>query len=50
VGQDQQQARFEAFVREFNFERPHEALAMKTPAAGLQPLDNPFGARLSPRS
>jgi transposase InsO family protein len=28
----QQQARFDAFVHEFNFERPHEALAMKTPA------------------
>src|SRR5258705_3908 len=28
----QQQARFDAFVREFNAERPHEALAMKTPA------------------
>jgi hypothetical protein len=28
----QQQARFEDFVREFNGERPHEALAMKTPA------------------
>jgi len=28
----QQQARFDAFVHEFNHERPHEALAMKTPA------------------
>jgi len=28
----QQQARFDAFVREFNDERPHEALAMKTTA------------------
>jgi hypothetical protein len=28
----QQQARFAAFVREFNAERPHEALAMKCPA------------------
>jgi len=28
----QQQARFDAFVHEFNYERPHEALAMKTPA------------------
>jgi hypothetical protein len=27
----QQQARFDAFVQEFNNERPHEALAMKTP-------------------
>jgi transposase InsO family protein len=28
----QQQARFDAFVQEFNTERPHEALAMKCPA------------------
>jgi len=28
----QQQARFDAFVAEFNTERPHEALAMKCPA------------------
>ncbi len=28
----QQQAKFDAFVREFNAERPHEALAMKCPA------------------
>jgi transposase InsO family protein len=28
----QQQARFDAFVHEFNCERPHEALAMKCPA------------------
>ena len=28
----QQQARFDAFVQEFNTERPHEALAMKRPA------------------
>ena len=28
----QQQARFDAFVQEFNTERPHEALAMKMPA------------------
>ncbi|MER0239403.1 IS481 family transposase [Fulvimarina sp. MAC8] len=27
----QQQARFDEFVREFNHERPHEALGMKTP-------------------
>jgi hypothetical protein len=27
----QQQARFDVFVSEFNTERPHEALAMKTP-------------------
>jgi transposase InsO family protein len=28
----QQQARFDAFVHEFNTERPHEAIAMKCPA------------------
>jgi hypothetical protein len=28
----QQQARFDAFLQEFNTERPHEALAMKCPA------------------
>lgn len=28
----QQQDRFDAFVREFNAERPHEALGMKRPA------------------
>ena len=28
----QQQARFDAFVHEFNAERPHEALAMRCPA------------------
>ncbi len=28
----QQQARFDTFVQEFNTERPHEALGMKTPA------------------
>lgn len=27
----QQQARFDAFVSEFNTERPHEALNMRTP-------------------
>src|SRR5918995_7360450 len=33
----QQQARFDAFVREFNTERPHEALAMKTPGETYSP-------------
>ena len=39
----QQQERFDAFVREFNAERPHEALAMKFPAeiyaASTRPYD-----------
>lgn len=38
----QQQARFETFVREFNTERPHEALAMQTPAAVYAPSPRPY--------
>ena len=38
----QQQARFDAFVREFNSERPHEALAMKTPAQMYPPSPRPY--------
>ena len=34
----QQQARFDAFVQEFNTERPHEALAMKMPGRTLLAL------------
>lgn len=51
----QQQDRFDRFVREFNDERPHEALAMKTPAGlytpssrayhGLPELQYPFHDR-----
>ena len=51
----QQQVRFDSFVNEFNMERPHEALAMKTPAdvycasskayTGLQDIDYPFHDR-----
>jgi transposase InsO family protein len=51
----QQQERFDAFLREFNTERPHEALAMKCPAelytasarayAGLPDLTYPFHDR-----
>ncbi|MDF1631049.1 IS481 family transposase [Mycoplana sp. MJR14] len=51
----QQQARFDAFVREFNHERPHEALNMKVPAdlyaassrpyRGLPEIDYPFHDR-----
>ncbi len=51
----QQQARFDAFLREFNAERPHEALDMKCPAeiytasarayAGLPELTYPFHDR-----
>ena len=51
----QQQAKFDAFVQEFNTERPHEALAMKCPAEvyspstrtyrGLPELSYPFHDR-----
>lgn len=51
----QQQARFDDFVREFNDERPHEALKMKTPShiytastrpyTGLPEIDYPFHDR-----
>jgi transposase InsO family protein len=51
----QQQARFDAFVEEFNTERPHEGLAMKCPAEfylasprrydGLPELTYPFHDR-----
>ena len=34
----QQQAKFDEFMREFNGERPHEALAMKTPSETLRAL------------
>ena len=34
----QQQASFDDFVREFNDERPHEALAMKRPAKVYNPF------------
>jgi hypothetical protein len=38
----QQQARFDAFVREFNFERPHEALEMKTPTEVYSASPRPY--------
>jgi putative transposase len=48
----QQQARFDDFIDEYNRERPHQALGMKTPAdlyrpstrvyRGLEDLDYPF--------
>ena len=38
----QQQARFDAFVRQFNTERPHEALAMKTPGELYSPSPRPY--------
>jgi hypothetical protein len=38
----QQQAKFDAFVEEFNQERPHEALAMKCPAEVYLPSSPPY--------
>ena len=38
----QQQARFDAFVAEFNDERPHEALGMKTPSESYAPSPRPY--------
>src|SRR6266705_3701473 len=38
----QQQARFDAFAKEFNEERPHEALAMKRPAEVYAPSPRPY--------
>jgi transposase InsO family protein len=38
----QQQARFDDFVREFNTERPHEALEMKCPADVYTPSRKPY--------
>jgi transposase InsO family protein len=38
----QQQAKFDAFLHEFNAERPHEALAMKRPADLYRPSPKPF--------
>ena len=37
-----QQARFDDFVREFNEERPHEALDMKTPGDVYRPATRPY--------
>jgi transposase InsO family protein len=38
----QQQAKFDAFIEEFNTERPHEALAMKCPAEVYTPSSRPY--------
>ena len=40
----QQQARFEAFQQEYNFERPHEALGQCQPASLYTPSDRAFFA------
>jgi putative transposase len=38
----QQQARFDAFIEQFNQERPHQALAMKTPGEVYTPSPRPY--------
>ena len=38
----QQQARFDTFVARFNGERPHQALAMRTPASVYTPSSRPY--------
>lgn len=38
----QQQAKFDAFLEEFNNERPHEALEMKCPAEICTPSARPY--------
>jgi transposase InsO family protein len=38
----QQQAKFDAFLEEFNHERPHEALDMKCPAEFYTPSPRPY--------
>jgi transposase InsO family protein len=42
-----QQRRFDHFRREFNFERPHEALADHTPEEFYQPSPRPYPERLT---
>jgi hypothetical protein len=40
-----QQARFESFAREYNHERPHEALGMATPASVYEPSPRAYPER-----
>lgn len=42
----QQQARFDAFIKEINDERPHEALDMKRPADVYRPSAKPYDGKL----
>lgn len=42
-----QQRAFDAFVQEFNHERPHEALGMKRPAEVYEPSSRPYPERLA---
>ena len=42
----QQQARFDAFIKEFNDERPHQALDMQRPADVYRPSAKPYDGKL----
>jgi hypothetical protein len=46
ANREAQQRAFDRFQREFNEERPHEALAMKTPASVYAPSARPYPERL----
>lgn len=41
-----QQRTFDSFVHEFNYERPHEALAMQTPSSVYVPSHRPYSRKL----
>jgi putative transposase len=43
-----QQRRFDAFVVEYNFERPHEALGGQTPGGAYQSSPHPYPTKLRP--
>jgi putative transposase len=43
-----QQRRFDAFRKDFNFERPHEALDDETPGSIWVPSSRPFPKRIAP--
>lgn len=42
----QQQRAFESFKREYNFERPHEALGQTPPALGYKPSERQYNGRI----
>ena len=42
-----QQRRFDAFQKEFNFVRPHEALGLKPPARFYQPSASPYPSKIA---
>lgn len=44
---EEQQQAFDEFTREYNFQRPHEALGQKTPASVYQPSYRPYPLRMA---